>query len=139
MLKKLLSIGQSAKEKISKKQTSKGQQKEQQAQAWLKQQQIEIIAQNFHCKGGEIDLIGLSTVDSKEPTLIFFEVKYRKNSDYGHPSEFVTPVKQQRIILCAQNFLLKHPEYTDYAMRFDVIGFAGEQKSPDWIQDAFGV
>ncbi|GKT11654.1 MAG: putative endonuclease [Thiomicrorhabdus sp.] len=134
MLKKLLSIGR---------------QKEQQAEAWLKKQKIKIIAQNFTCKGGEIDLIGLTNEHpplskicnpkNSEPILIFFEVKYRKNSLYGHPAEFVTPQKQQRIIHSAELFLLKHPKLNHHAMRFDVITFEGDQKEPDWIQDAFGV
>jgi len=125
MLKKLLSIGR---------------QKEQQAEVWLKKQKIKIIDQNFTCKGGEIDLIGLTKANNaQEQTLIFFEVKYRKNSQYGHPSEFVTPLKQQRIIHSAELFLLKHPKLNQLPMRFDVITFEGDQTEPDWIQDAFGV
>jgi len=84
-----------------------GHQKEQQAKHWLTQQGIKIIAENFRCKGGEIDLIGLNTQNQ----LIFFEVKYRKQTNYGNPAETVTHQKQQRIILCAQNFLLKNPQY----------------------------
>ena len=116
-----------------------GQQKEQQAKSWLEQQHIEIIAQNYHCRGGEIDLIGLSKTSKNVPArLIFFEVKYRKNSQYGHPSEFVTPQKQQRLLLCAQHFLLKNPNFSDYPMQFDVITFEGAQRIPEWIEDAFG-
>lgn len=124
-----------------KKLLSMGRQKEQQAATWLKKQKIKIIAENFTCKGGEIDLIGLTDLSKtdSEQTLIFFEVKYRKNSQHGHPSEFVTPLKQQRIIHSAELFLLKHPKLNHHNMRFDVITFEGDQKQPDWIQDAFGV
>lgn len=98
---------------LNRKPLTQGQQKELQARAWLEQHNIEIIAQNFHCRGGEIDLIGLSehskpislNPSEKQPRLIFFEVKYRKNSLHGHPAEFVTRQKQQRILLCAQSFL----------------------------------
>lgn len=110
-----------------------GHQKEQQAKSWLNQQGIKIIAENFFCKGGEIDLIGLT----KDRQLIFFEVKYRKQTHFGHPSETVTQQKQRRISLCAQNFLLKHPQYQDFAMQFDVISFTGKEKTPEWIQNAF--
>ncbi|BCN93886.1 UPF0102 protein [Thiomicrorhabdus immobilis] len=110
-----------------------GHQKEQQAKTWLSQQGIKIIAENFLCKGGEIDLIGLT----QDRQLIFFEVKYRKQTAFGHPSEMVTPQKQQRISLCAQNFLLKQPQYQDFAMQFDVITFTGDDETPQWIQNAF--
>lgn len=110
-----------------------GQQKEHQAEVWLKTQAIHIIAQNFRCKGGEIDLIGLDP----SHTLIFFEVKYRRNTSYGSASEFVTPQKQQRLIQCAQTYLQKHPNYQAYNMRFDVLSFEDNQTQPEWLQDAF--
>lgn len=109
-----------------------GQQKEQQAKTWLTTQKIDIIRQNFRCKGGEIDLIGL-----QDNWLIFFEVKYRKSTNYGHPAEMVNSQKQQRIIQCAQQFLLKNSQYQNCAMRFDVITFTANQSEPEWIQDAF--
>lgn len=109
-----------------------GRAKEQQAKRWIKQQGISITHENFRCKGGEIDLIGLQNLQ-----LIFFEVKYRKSDNYGHPAEMVNIQKQQHIIHCAQQFLLKNPKYQNYAMRFDVITFTADQTEPDWIQDAF--
>lgn len=131
---------------LKHKPLTQGQQKERQARVWLEQHNIEIIAQNFHCRGGEIDLIGLSKHPKptnpkhleKQPRLIFFEVKYRKNNLHGHPAEFVTPQKQQRILLCAQTFLLKHPNLATLPMQFDVITFEGLQTTPEWIEDAFG-
>lgn len=114
--------------------SSIGQQKEQQAKLWLQRKHIQIIADNFRCKGGEIDLIGLSNDE-----LIFFEVKYRKQNNYGHPAEFVTASKQQKLIHAAQTYLLKHPQYQNHAMRFDVITFEGEDTEPNWIENAFGV
>lgn len=122
-----------------------GKQKEQQAKRWLEQQGFTILAENYHCQGGEIDLIGLNPSASKSKlnsetsgnALTFFEVKYRKNHSYGHPAEMVNIKKQQHIILCAQRFLQKHPQYQDYAIQFDVITFSGNQTTPQWIQNAF--
>jgi putative endonuclease len=117
-----------------------GQQKEQQACNWLQAQGFHILEQNYLCKGGEIDIIALSSNSSiPTPMLVFFEIKYRKNSDFGHPTEFVTPKKQQRIIHCAQYFLLKHPQLTHHPMRFDVITFEGNQTIPQWIENAFEI
>lgn len=112
-----------------------GQQKEHMAARWLQQQGIQLLAQNFRIKGGEIDLIGLD----RQQTLIFFEVKYRRSNQYGHPSEFISTKKQNRLIKSAQVFLLKHPQYQNYPQRFDVITFEAQQTDPSWIQNAFGI
>ncbi len=119
---------------------NRGEQKEQQACDWLQTQGFHILEQNYLCKGGEIDIIALSSHSAPtQSTLVFFEVKYRKNNHFGHPAEFVTPKKQQRIIHCAQYFLLKHPHLAHHPMRFDVITFEGEQTTPEWIENAFSV
>jgi len=111
-----------------------GHQKEQQAKAWLSQKGINIIAENYLCKGGEIDLIGI-----KHQQLFFFEVKYRKQTSYGHPAETVTAKKQQRIIKAALAYQQKHAPQS--SMRFDVIAIEGDniakQPNIDWIKNAF--
>lgn len=109
-----------------------GRHKEQTAKQWLQQQGFEIIAENFLCKGGELDLVG-----TKNHHLIFFEVKYRKSSNYGHPAEMVNHSKQRHIIHCSQYFLQKHPQYQNYSMQFDVLTFTAGQQTPDWIENAF--
>lgn len=110
-----------------------GQQKERQAALWLQQQHVQLVAQNFRCRGGEIDLIGLDP----QHTLIFVEVKARKNTEYGHPSEFITAQKQRRLQQCAQYFLLTHPQYQNHSCRFDSIIFIG-QNPPEWQQNIIG-
>lgn len=110
-----------------------GQEYEQRAEAFLIEQGVKILARNFYCKGGELDLIGLD-----QDGLIFIEVKYRQNQKFGHPNEFVSAQKQQKLYRCAQNFLLKNPAYQSYAMRFDVIAFLSAQPNPDWTKNAFG-
>jgi len=119
-----------------------GQHKEQQAATWLKKQGFKIIAQNYLCKGGhnrrggEIDLIGLNRSQNQ---LIFFEVKYRKSTAFGHPAEMITPQQQNRLLRCAQVFLQKYPQYQDYAMQFDVLTFLDKQTEPEHIENAFGL
>lgn len=119
-----------------------GQHKEQQAATWLKQQGFKIVAQNYLCKGGqnrrggEIDLIGLNPSQNQ---LIFFEVKYRKSTAFGHPAEMITAQQQHRIVRCAQHFLLNHPQYQNHAMQFDVLTFLDEQIEPERIENAFGL
>lgn len=110
-----------------------GQEYEQLAETFLQKQGIKIVARNFYCKGGELDLVGLD-----QACLVFIEVKYRQNPNFGHPNEFVSAQKQQRLYHCAQNFLLKHPKFQSHPMRFDVISFLSTQSNPDWTKNAFG-
>lgn len=110
-----------------------GQQHEQLAQLFLRQQSHKILAQNFFCKGGELDLV---TLDNQ--TLVFVEVKYRANANHGHPSEFVSATKQQRLQHCAQVFLQRHPQYQQHTMRFDVLSFLADNPTPQWLKNAFG-
>lgn len=110
-----------------------GQKYEQHAETFLLKQGIKILARNFYCKGGELDLVGLD-----QDYLVFIEVKYRQNPNFGHPNEFVSPQKQQRIYRCAQNFLLKHPDLQSHPMRFDVMAFLNVDTDPDWTKNAFG-
>ena len=79
---------------------------------------------------GEIDLIAK---DGR--TLVFVEVKYRKNARNGYPEEAVDTRKQKKICETAAYYVYKNriPEYTP--MRFDVVAVLdGEFKL---IKDAF--
>ena len=74
-----------------------------------------ICFQNYKKLSGEIDLI---TQDGE--TLVFVEVKYRKNLDYGYPREAVNRSKQKRIAKTAL-WYLKEKRLDDVNVRFDVI------------------
>jgi len=106
------------------------------AEDYLCAQGCRPVGRNFHSRGGEIDLI---TIDRQ--TIVFVEVKYRTNSDYGHPSELVTPKKQKNIIKTALLFLQKNPKYAMLDARFDVVSIL--LKKPDnepvieWVRGAF--
>lgn len=112
-----------------------GKQKEFEAHQWLENQGINIIFRNFNCKRGEIDLIGLSP----DQTLIFFEVKYRKNDQFGTPQEMINTNQQKRIFQCADYFLSKHPQYLNSSIRFDGLFFFSNAKEPVWLKNAFGI
>jgi len=109
-----------------------GQEKEQQACAYLTNQGLELINQNYQCKVGEIDLI----MRDKE-TLVFVEVRFRNQANYGDGLESVTRNKQRKIIRTAQYYLLTNKQYQDDPCRFDVVAIAPQKI--DWIKDAFWV
>lgn len=106
-----------------------------QACAYLKKQGLKLLEKNFHCRYGEIDLIM-----SHGKTLIFVEVRYRRNNHFGGPLASITPQKQQRLLTTAQVYLQQHPQPTNTEMRFDVVALTldpGNQETKiEWIQNA---
>ncbi len=72
-------------------------------------------AKNFRCKLGEIDLIMLYG-----DTLVFVEVKTRRNQRYGLPCEAVTPAKLMHISRVAAHYQ-KMTSAFEFDIRIDVI------------------
>ena len=99
-----------------------GKQKEELAVAFLMCCGMKILEKNFACKAGEIDVIGLH-----DGCLVFVEVKYRKNTNYGYPQEAVSKNKRRKIILVSGYYrMLRH--YGDTVpIRFDVVSILGDK------------
>ena len=92
---------------------------------------LQLIEQNYSCRMGEIDLI---LVDG--PTLVFAEVRLRRNRDFGGAAASITTAKRQRIVRAARHYLSGRPERP---CRFDVILLdALDPARIEWIKDAFG-
>lgn len=109
-----------------------GQDYENTAAEYLKQQGYEILAHNFYTRIGEIDLIARDG-----EYLVFIEVKYRRNASAGYPEEAVTRQKQQRIIRAARYYMLMNRIAGDTPCRFDVLAIEGTQIR--LIKNAFGI
>ncbi|MBR7142470.1 MAG: YraN family protein [Clostridia bacterium] len=88
---------------------------EEKACALLKKKKYRILARNYACRLGELDIVA-----AKDEFVVFVEVKARSAETHGCPREFVTPKKQQRVLKAAQHFLL-HYGLEDRQPRFDVI------------------
>jgi len=115
--------------KLTAKKAS-GNKAEQRACDFLQNKNLIIIEKNFSTKAGEVDLI----MQDGE-TLVFVEVRYRKNSDFGGAAASVTPKKQQRIIKAALAYQQKHAPQS--SMRFDVVAIEGDNMTINWIKSAF--
>ncbi len=108
-----------------------GQRAECLAEEWLTRKGLRLIERNYHCRGGELDLIMLDG-----DTLVFVEVRFRRNARFGNAAESVTPTKQRRLWTAAQHYLQYHGEHASRAQRFDVIAITNDQT--EWIRNAFG-
>lgn len=89
---------------------------EDRAAAWYVAQGYTVVARNWRCREGEIDVIC-----TRGGTLVFCEVKTRSSLAYGHPAEAVTPAKQRRLRILARLWLAaQNPPVRADALRFDV-------------------
>ena len=109
---------------------SQGAKYEKQALSYLQEQGLSLICQNYYCRFGEIDLIMLD-----QDTLVFIEVRYRKNSDFGGALASITKRKQDKIIKTAKHYLARLED--EPYCRFDVIAIDQQANTPQWIQNAF--
>jgi putative endonuclease len=103
--------------------------REQFALAYLQARGLRLLARNYRCRRGEIDLVMMDG-----DCLVFVEVRYRSRQDYGGAAASVTRTKQQRIITAARHYLQYRP--TAGACRFDVLAMDGAQ-SIQWLRGAF--
>ena len=93
---------------------------------------VTIVARNVRAEGSELDLVG---VDGG--TLLFVEVKRRRNSSRGAPAEAVTAAKRRRIVDGARRWLAGNRTRAARGIRFDVVTIEDETDSIQWIQGAF--
>ena len=114
---------------------SKGQLTEQLAQQYLENLGLSAITQNFHSRFGEIDL-----VMQDQDSLVFVEVKYRKNDQFGGAISTISQNKQQKLKLCAA-FYFQQAGLNEYntPYRFDVVAMQGDLAKPHitWLKNAF--
>lgn len=104
---------------------------EERAASWYAAQGYVVVARNWRCKEGEIDLIC-----TKGRTLVICEVKTRSSLAYGHPAEAVTLAKQNRLRSLALLWLAQQdPPVRSDALRFDVAAVL--PGSVDVIEAAF--
>ena len=107
---------------------NKGAAAEQEAVEYLLRQGLQLVARNFRCRGGEIDLIMRDGA-----TLVFVEVRARSRVDFGGAAESISTAKQGRIILAARHYLARHG--VDAPCRFDAVLLQAGRLQ--WLRAAF--
>lgn len=86
------------------------------AKEFLKNAGYTIICQNYTVRGGEIDIVA-----KDGNTIIFAEVKTRKNDLFGKASEAVDSKKISHMCTAAKRFLYENKEFENSSVRFDVL------------------
>jgi putative endonuclease len=104
----------------------KGAQAEQQAADYLQRQGLKIIARNWACRHGEIDLIALD-----QQQLVFVEVRMRRSNQFGGAAASITAAKQAKLWASAQHYLQSIKPTP--ACRFDALCIDGQAIS--WLKN----
>ena len=84
------------------------------AAKYLQKKRYKVVATNYRCRFGEIDLI---VQDRK--FLVFVEVKLRRSAKFAQAREYVDPRKQDKLRMTASIYLSQNP--THLQPRFDII------------------
>ena len=99
------------------------------AAAWYEANGYTIVARNWRCRDGEIDVVA-----RRGRVLVVCEVKTRSSAAFGAPAEAVTRAKQARLRSLALAFL-RDEGVRGAHLRFDVAAVLG--RSVEVIEGAF--
>lgn len=89
---------------------------EQYAAAYLVDQGYQILARNWRCVFGEIDLVA-----ADQAGLVFVEVRTRQSTSYGSAEESLTATKRARLARLAYAYLEAQPQAAERAWRIDLV------------------
>lgn len=98
---------------------------------FLREAGLRVLARNWRCRHGEIDLIAMDG-----DTVVFAEVRLRHSRRFGGAAESVTAAKRSRIAAAARQYLAGRGADTD--CRFDVLLLDRlDGGAIEWIRSAF--
>lgn len=101
------------------------------AAEFLERRGLKILARNYRCRFGEIDLVAASGA-----ALVFVEVRARESEAFGGAAASITAAKRRRLVAAARHYLAKHR--VNRACRFDVVLIRGREREIEWVANAFG-
>lgn len=109
-----------------------GKRGEELAAAFLARAGLSLLARNYRCRYGEIDLI-LRDGD----TLVFVEVRSRASGAFGGAASSITAAKREKLLKTARHYLAGLR--AEPPCRFDAVLLTGEPPRIEWLRDAFGL
>jgi len=100
---------------------------------YLQSKGLRLKKRNVAFSTGEIDIIM-----TDQDTLVFVEVRYRKQKEFGGAAASVDWYKQKKLIKTAQLYLQRQYGNTPPQCRFDVVAIQGSEDQFDinWIKNA---
>jgi len=102
---------------------------EKRAEKYLRRQGLRILARNYDCRLGELDLIMVDT----DRTLVFVEVRTRADETFGPAESSITHTKKAKLARTARHFLAVH-DIDNRPFRFDVVVIVLGQKGKPQIR-----
>jgi len=111
--------------------TPRGRHAENLAALFLQQQGLKLVARNYRCRFGEIDLIA-----REGKTLVFVEVRMRASDQFGGAAASITAGKRHKLLRTARHYLAGATRTP--ACRFDALLVNGADNSVQWLKNAFG-
>lgn len=106
------------------------------AERFLRSAGLDILARNWRCSSGEIDIV------ARDGTcLVICEVKTRRSGTFGTAVEQVTRVKAARLRVLAGAWVAAHRDLagTTGDLRIDVIGVTAPVRGPARVDHVVGV
>ena len=109
-----------------------GSQAEERAALLLLRAGCDILARNFRCRMGELDIVA-----RRGGLLIIAEVRLRSSSEFGGAAASITAAKRARIVRAARLLLARQPALAALAVRFDTLLLSSSSGPIEWIEGAF--
>lgn len=102
---------------------------------YLEREGLTVLARRYRCRLGELDLV---CVDG--PALVIVEVRARGSTAYASATDSIDHHKRARIIQATRHFLMRHPQWQQRTLRFDVVAIDridSGRPAMAWIRHAF--
>jgi putative endonuclease len=109
-----------------------GHQAELNACQFLQSHGLHLLAKNFSCNRGEIDLIM-----KDNEVIVFVEVRTRYHSDFANAVESVDTSKLKKIYRTAVYYLQNMDWFDKVDCRIDVVGIDRKSGQLEWIKNVF--
>jgi putative endonuclease len=106
------------------------------ARKFLRKRRHKILATNYRCPAGEVDLITLDAStrgDTGAQTLCFVEVKTRRSDRYTDPASAVDADKRRRIRKVARHYLTRR-DVRNLNVRYDIIAVLWPEDAPPTLE-----
>lgn len=101
------------------------------AASFLQSRGLAIVARNYQCRIGEIDIVA-----REGATTVFVEVRRRASNAFGGAAASITMNKRARLLRAARHYLSRLRVVPQ--CRFDALLIEGEPPRIEWIRNAFG-